>query len=213
MAKLIDRINKYHNSVMAEIKKIPVGKEDTFRGINYTSEQIEESSKEKKSFLDRYSNFVPKAEKILEQNKNEYVKKYEEWKKTEAPPKTSAKAKAVLATSIITSIIACMIPVVSMFFPAIPWLSAVSIPEILGGSILLSRYDTIKANINTDFNNWDAKGATLSSQIESVDRTIDTLHILKYRIEFYTNDDNIMANEWTFQSIKKEAELLMESVL
>ncbi|MHA1270005.1 MAG: hypothetical protein ACTSPY_09495 [Candidatus Helarchaeota archaeon] len=217
-SKLLDNINKYFNTVMAEVKKISFDEKDALRGISYTSEQIEISKKEKVDFLKRFSDFIPKAEKILNENKESLEKEYKQWEQTTAPPKTTTKARAVLYGAVITSIIAALLPILSVFletygFVGSTWVAAASVPEIFGGSALLSRYDTMKANINTKFNNWKNIGDNLLTKIQSIDRTIDTMYILKYRIEFYVNDDNIMANEWTFQSIKREAELLMESVL
>ena len=49
--KLIDNINKYYNTVMGEIKKIPVGEKDALRGISYTTEQKQQSKLDKQSFL------------------------------------------------------------------------------------------------------------------------------------------------------------------
>ena len=217
-SKLIENIISYFNTVPSEIKKIPMKDKDALRGISYTAEQVEESKKEKENFLKRFADFVPKAEKILSENKKDFEKQYEEWKKTEAPPKTTAKAQAILYGAIISSIIAALIPIFAAIlttfgYAAATWIGAASIPEIFGGSYLLNKYDVMKANINKDYLNWKEKGDSILEKIQTVDRTIDTLYILKYRIEFYVNDDNIMANEWTFQSIKKEAEMLMESVL
>ncbi|MBD3229227.1 MAG: hypothetical protein GF329_13675 [Candidatus Lokiarchaeota archaeon] len=216
--KLIDNIKSYYNNVMGEIKKIPKKDKDKLRGIEYTTEQIQESEREKKQFLDRFSNFIPKAEKILSENKKEWEKKYQEWKESEAPPKTTTKARAVLMAAIVTSVIAAALPVISVVLETIgfigaTWVAAASIPEIFGGSALLSRYDSMKANINADYNNWENKGDEIYSKINAIDSMIDTMHVLKFRIEYFVADENIMANEFVFQSIRKEAELLMESIL
>jgi hypothetical protein len=217
-SKLIDSINNYYDNVMSEIKKIPLADKDALRGITYTENQVAESKKEKEQFLRRFSDFIPKAEKILDENKNEFVKKFKAWQETQSPPKTTTKAKLLLVAAVISSVVAALLPVIAvlletMNFNGATWVAAASIPEIFGGTYLISRYDTMKANINNDYNNWQAKGDELEAKIQTIDRTIDRLYVLKYRIEFYVNDDNIMSNEWTFQSIQKEAEMLMESIL
>ncbi|MHA1249181.1 MAG: hypothetical protein ACTSRP_04230 [Candidatus Helarchaeota archaeon] len=216
--KLLDKIDEYNNTVMKKIIEIPGIERDSLRQITYTTEQVEQSKKEKEDFLKRFSEFIPKAEKILNENKEEIQKKYEEWKKTDTPPKTTLKAKLLLVGAIISSVVASLLPVIAVIletygFVGATWISAASIPEIFGGSALLNRYDVAKANINKDYENWKEKGDQLLSQINSIDKMIDTMYVLKFRIEFYVNDDNIMVNEWTFQSVMKEAELLMEAIL
>lgn len=216
--KLIDNIKSYYNNVMGEVKKVLIEKKDELRGIEYTAEQVQESEKEKRKFLENFSNFIPKARKVLEENKKEYQKKHKEWKASESPPKTTAKARAVLITSVVVSIIAAIIPVIplileSMGITGATWIAAISIPEIFGGSFLLSRYDMMKANINKEYENWENIGAELNSKIQAIDAMNDTMDVLKAKIEYYVDDENIMSNEYMFQSIKREAELLMDSIL